>query len=85
MSLYARAPMRIDWAGGWTDVPVFAEQSGGAVVNAAISLAAHVDFIPGDNRIRLRAEDLGERISLASSREIVYDGKLDLHKAALNT
>jgi D-glycero-alpha-D-manno-heptose-7-phosphate kinase len=32
----ARAPLRIDLAGGWTDVPAFADAEGGAVVNAAI-------------------------------------------------
>jgi len=33
----ARAPLRIDFAGGWTDVPIFAETEGGAVLNAAIT------------------------------------------------
>jgi D-glycero-alpha-D-manno-heptose-7-phosphate kinase len=32
----ARAPLRIDLAGGWTDVPAFADADGGAVVNATI-------------------------------------------------
>ena len=31
-----RAPVRIDFAGGWTDVPDFAGREGGAVLNAAI-------------------------------------------------
>lgn len=33
----ARAPLRIDLAGGWTDVPAFADTEGGAVVNVAIT------------------------------------------------
>jgi D-glycero-alpha-D-manno-heptose-7-phosphate kinase len=37
MRLKARAPLRIDFAGGWTDVPFYAEDQGGAVVNAAIT------------------------------------------------
>lgn len=32
----ARAPLRIDLAGGWTDVPVFADTEGGEVVNVTI-------------------------------------------------
>jgi D-glycero-alpha-D-manno-heptose-7-phosphate kinase len=32
-----RAPLRIDFGGGWTDVPVYAEAEGGAVLNAAIT------------------------------------------------
>ncbi|MBL8980391.1 MAG: hypothetical protein JNM53_18410, partial [Gemmatimonadetes bacterium] len=34
----ATAPVRLDFAGGWTDVPPFSEREGGAVVNAAIDL-----------------------------------------------
>lgn len=37
MRLKARAPLRIDFAGGWTDVPFYAEDKGGAVLNAAIT------------------------------------------------
>ncbi|MBL8694175.1 MAG: hypothetical protein JNJ88_08780 [Planctomycetes bacterium] len=36
----ARAPLRIDLAGGFTDVPPFCERAGGFVVNLAISLEA---------------------------------------------
>lgn len=36
MSRAARAPLRIDLAGGWTDVPAFADTEGGAVVNVTI-------------------------------------------------
>lgn len=37
MRYRARAPLRIDFAGGWTDVPEYASQNGGAVLAAAIS------------------------------------------------
>jgi len=84
MSVHARAPLRIDFAGGWTDVPTFCDLHGGAVVNGAISLSVRAEFRLGGKRIRLNAEDLGERVSLESSGLIRYDGKLDLHKAALN-
>jgi D-glycero-alpha-D-manno-heptose-7-phosphate kinase len=79
-----RAPMRIDFAGGWTDVPTFAEREGGLVVNAAVSLRVHVEVIRGGTTIRLRAEDLKEHVTIASAGHITYDRKLDLHKAALN-
>ena len=36
MANAARAPLRIDLAGGWTDVPDFADAEGGAVVNVTI-------------------------------------------------
>lgn len=37
MLVSSRAPVRIDFAGGWTDVNIFARGAGGAVVNAAIN------------------------------------------------
>ncbi len=40
MRITAEAPVRIDLAGGWTDVPPFTERYGGEVVNLAISLRA---------------------------------------------
>ncbi|MEX2225063.1 MAG: hypothetical protein WEB52_01290 [Dehalococcoidia bacterium] len=36
MAKRARAPLRIDLAGGWTDVPEFADAEGGAVVNVTL-------------------------------------------------
>jgi D-glycero-alpha-D-manno-heptose-7-phosphate kinase len=84
VSVHTRAPLRIDFAGGWTDVQAFAARHGGCVVNAAITLSARADFLLGQSRIRLHAEDLGQHLTLASPAELAYDGTLDLHKAALN-
>lgn len=36
MLVTSRAPVRIDFAGGWTDVDIFAKGAGGAVLNATI-------------------------------------------------
>lgn len=36
MIVRSKAPVRIDFAGGWTDVDMFARGAGGAVVNATI-------------------------------------------------
>lgn len=38
----ARSPVRIDFSGGWTDVALFAEESKGFVVNAAINIYSYV-------------------------------------------
>lgn len=37
MLITSKAPVRVDFAGGWTDVSIFARGAGGAVVNAAIN------------------------------------------------
>ena len=65
-------------------MPEFAEAEGGAVVNAAIDLHTHVECIEGGGKIRLHAEDMGQRLTLESPSQLQYDGKLDLHKGALN-
>ncbi|MBV6521735.1 MAG: D-glycero-alpha-D-manno-heptose 7-phosphate kinase [Gemmatimonadaceae bacterium] len=41
-SLVARAPTRLDFGGGWTDVPPYSTREGGCVCNVAITLCAHV-------------------------------------------
>ena len=41
MILVSRAPVRVDFAGAWTDVNIFARGAGGAVVNAAIDKYVH--------------------------------------------
>ena len=84
MTVHSRAPLRIDFAGTWTDLPWLAEREGGTVVNAAITLSVHVDFLLGDRRIRLHSENTDEHVTAESSGYLAYDGKLDRHKAALN-
>ena len=80
---HAAAPMRLDFAGAWTDVPPFSAREGGAVVNAAIGLRAHADLTLGGDRIRLQSLDLGQEVECADSRGLVLDGRLDLLKAGL--
>jgi D-glycero-alpha-D-manno-heptose-7-phosphate kinase len=79
----AAAPVRLDFAGGWTDVPPFSAREGGVVVNAAIGQCAHAEVAFGGDCIRLVAEELGQRLEFADSGGLVLDGRLDLHKAAL--
>ena len=40
----AHAPVRLDLAGGWTDVPPYTHDVGGEVVNVAINLYAHANL-----------------------------------------
>ena len=80
----ARAPLRVDLAGGGTDVPLFAANYGGAAVGAAISLSVHVEVRLGGGTIRLRSEDRDRRVTVPQPSAITYDGNLDAPKAALN-
>jgi len=81
-SFHASAPMRLDFAGGWTDVPPFSARDGGVVVNAAIGLRAHVEIKLGGTLLKLVAEELGETLECANSGGLI-PGKLPLLTAAL--
>lgn len=56
----ARAPVRIDFGGGWTDVPPYPERDGGFVCNVAIGRHARVmlDLDGGDSTDPLAAAAL---------------------------
>lgn len=56
--IVARAPTRIDFGGGWTDVPPYPERDGGFVCNVAIARHARIALEPattGDNDPLARA------------------------------
>lgn len=79
----ATAPVRLDFAGGWTDVPPFSRREGGIVVNGAIGLSVHAELKLGGSLIRLVSEDLGEELEVANSTGLQLGGRLILHQAAL--
>jgi D-glycero-alpha-D-manno-heptose-7-phosphate kinase len=79
----AAAPVRLDFAGGWTDVPPFSAREGGVVVSAAIGLCAHAEVRPGGERLRLTAEDLGTSLTLPDQSALSAAGPLSLLQAAL--
>jgi D-glycero-alpha-D-manno-heptose-7-phosphate kinase len=79
----ASAPVRLDFAGGWTDVPPFSDREGGQVVSAAISLRVQAEFEPGGVGFLLQAEDLGQTERVAAPTGLGRGEGLPLHKAAL--
>ncbi len=98
MLIRARAPVRIDFAGGWTDVALFAEESKGIVVNAAISIYSYATVVYSrkkndaetielrrvlDQSIRIYSADFDTFIQAEDIRKLEYDGNIDLLKAAL--
>jgi D-glycero-alpha-D-manno-heptose-7-phosphate kinase len=80
---HAAAPMRLDFAGGWTDVPPFSGREGGVVVNGAIGLRAHVELKLGGTLLRFVAEELGATLECANAGGLAPGGKLPLLTAAL--
>lgn len=80
----SRAPVRIDFAGGWTDVPPFSAEAGGFVVNAAITRYAYAALIAHESGdYRLESGDYDMFVEARDIRQMEYDGNLDMLKAAV--
>jgi D-glycero-alpha-D-manno-heptose-7-phosphate kinase len=77
------APVRLDFAGAWTDVAPFATSERGVVVNAAIDLRSHVELHLHQPRYELWARDLDERATAQQPEQFRRDGRLELLKAAI--
>jgi D-glycero-alpha-D-manno-heptose-7-phosphate kinase len=78
----ASAPARLDFAGGWTDVPPFADERGGVVVNAAIELRAFAAVEPAPG-YEICSDDLGLTLHPQGRADLEPSGELALLKAAL--
>ena len=79
----ARAPVRLDPAGGGTDAPPFCIEHGGAVVNFAVqrhAFASAQRLDPGSG-ILLYAMDLKQGVAAESVRELGSDNRLEFVKA----
>ena len=82
----AKAPLRLSFAGGGTDVSPFLEREGGCVLSATISRYSWGTLSPReDGQIHLESADLGALFYFDARSNLVYDGKMDLAKAAIRT
>lgn len=71
MIVTSRAPVRIDFAGGWTDVNIFARGAGGAVVNAAIN-----HYVTGKLEIADSEEAQGNIVGEREGLSVAYQSDL---------
>jgi D-glycero-alpha-D-manno-heptose-7-phosphate kinase len=79
----ARAPLRISFAGGGTDVPPYPATHGGAVLSVTIERWAVADArVRGDHAYHVESLDLMARTAFQPD-ELVFNGHLDLVKAVL--
>jgi D-glycero-alpha-D-manno-heptose-7-phosphate kinase len=76
----SRAPLRLGFAGGGTDLSPYCDEFGGAVLNTTIDRFAYAFISPrDDDRIILSAKDLGREEVLAAAPELP-DASLSLHR-----
>lgn len=84
MLIRAKAPLRISFGGGGTDVPPFPESEGGCVLSATIDRYAWGTLRPRhDGGLCIESRDFGTSLSYSSRRDMVLDGEMDLAKAAI--
>jgi D-glycero-alpha-D-manno-heptose-7-phosphate kinase len=80
----ARAPLRISFAGGGTDVPPYPSTEGGCVLSATIDRYAYGSLAPrGDRTVTIESADFKSTAEMSLDQEILCDGSMDLIKAAI--
>ena len=85
MIIRSKAPLRISFAGGGTDVPPYPEERGGAVLSTTINKYAYATLIPReDDTINVTSLDYDIVTKYHTDEKLFYDGELDLIKAVIN-
>ena len=86
MVIRGRAPLRVSFGGGGTDVAPFCEEQGGAIIGSTINKYAYCSIVPReDDQIVVHSLDFDMTVKYNTRENYVYDGKLDLVTAALYT
>ena len=80
MIVRGRAPFRISFGGGGTDVPPYCWEEGGAVLNSTVDRYAYSTVETVREGYELISYDTG---TIAKYDKLTYDGKLDLLKAVM--
>ena len=81
----AKAPLRLGFAGGGTDVEPYSSIYGGAILNATINKYAYASIIPrNDHKIVFKLFDQSKTTYFHSDSFIKPDGKNDLLIGAYN-
>ncbi|MGA8663897.1 MAG: GHMP kinase [Thermoplasmata archaeon] len=82
----AKAPLRISFAGGGTDVSPYPEEKGGAVLNCTIDKFAYVTLeatSKPNGGTTVESLDFNVKAKYERPSDLFYNGELDLIKAAL--
>jgi D-glycero-alpha-D-manno-heptose-7-phosphate kinase len=82
--IFAKAPLRLSFAGGGSDIPVFSDKHGGAVVSVAINRFAYTIVENSENgEVELIAGDQNSHLTFNSREELDQNKELPLHTESL--
>jgi len=84
MLIRARAPLRISFCGGGTDVPPYCDERGGVVLSGTINRYATATVVPGGKNFTVRSIDYDQSVSYGVGDPFIYDGQLDLAKGVID-
>ena len=85
MIVRSKAPLRIGFAGGGTDLSPYCDVYGGCVLNATINLYVYSIIKESQNSLILfKAPDIDLTEQVPVEKEVPLNGVLDLHKAVYN-
>lgn len=83
--LIARAPVRISFAGGGTDLPAYFRRHGGAVVSATIDKYVYVILtVHGGSELQILSSDYRTFYRHTPGEVLLWEGDLNLPKAILH-
>ena len=81
----SKAPLRLGFAGGGTDVAPFSDEYGGNILNATINMYAYATIREReDNTIGFELQDKREKYEYKSESALPINGEIDLIKGIYN-
>jgi len=84
MIIRSKAPLRISFGGGGTDVSPYPEERGGVTLSTTIDKYAYCTLATRDDKsINVQSLDYNIAARYFTDEELRYGGKLDLVKAAI--
>lgn len=85
MIIRSKAPLRISFAGGGTDVPPYPQERGGVVLSSTIDKYVYSSLIPlkDKDEVQVNSLDYNMTVKYENEEDLKYNGELDLVKSVL--